>query len=412
MIRDYFNPDWTEYTFGMLFMAAWQAAVLVVLSMLGSVLIHRAAIRSAIWTACVVALVAAPLISAILPHAFLAYGGQSEPLHFPSYIARPKTAQVGEHSFWTFSEGTTADGVCRAVVWIWVAGAVIAIARFAAGWINMVKLLRLTRPCRDPRVARIVGKLVLSADRVTVLEMEGLVGAICWQIHRPKFVLPADTQRLSNAELEMMIQHELVHVRRSDPGVLFLQRVIEILYWFHPLVWWAASQASRHREFVCDDMVVASGYRASDYAMCLGQLAVWYYAPVPTAPASLGMSWSQHLVLLRVKRLLQGHSSSTAMSSYRHAILAGAAGGLVLVTSVLRVEWNSIGTVGLNPAVQWTAWPPWSARTLDTVGIRVRDYPLDGHRYDPPHATRTIQINGTGSSGALIAPEGDRTETD
>lgn len=391
MMRDYFNPDWTEYTFGLLFTATWQASVLVVLSMLGSVLTRRAVVRGAIWTACMVALVAAPVVSAILPHAFLAYAGRSEPLHFPSYIARPRTAWVGEHSFWTFSEGSAADGVCRAVVWIWAAGVMIAIARFAAGWINMVRLLRLARPCRDPRIGRIVDKLVVPADRVTVLEMEGLVGAICWQIHRPKIVLPADIGRLSDPELEMMIQHELVHVRRSDPGVLFLQRLIEVLYWFHPLVWWAALQGSRHREFVCDDLVVAAGYRADDYAKCLGQLAVWYYAPVPTSPASLGMTWGQHLVLQRVKRLIQGHPSPTALSFSRSGALVAAVAGMVLLTSVLRFEWNSIGPVGVHEIVQWTAWPPWSAQTLDTVGIRVRDFPLDGHRYDAGRPEKGIR---------------------
>ena len=70
-----------------------------------------------------------------------------------------------------------------------------------------------------------------------------------------------------------MIQHELAHVRRSDPGLLFLQRLVEVFYWFHPLVWWVALQTARYREFVCDDLVVAAGHRRKDYAQCFGKLA-------------------------------------------------------------------------------------------------------------------------------------------
>jgi hypothetical protein len=102
------------------------------------------------------------------------------------------------------------------------------------------------------------------------------------------------------------------------------------------------------------------------------------------------MTWGQHLVLQRVKRLIQGDRLPTAMSVSRCAALGAVAAGLVLVTSVLRFEWNSIGSVGLNQAVQWTAWPPWSAQTLDTVGIRVRDFPLDGHRYDAGRKVKRI----------------------
>ncbi|MBI3463615.1 MAG: M56 family metallopeptidase [Planctomycetes bacterium] len=381
-MRDYFDPDWTEYTFGLLMTATWQAAVLVIVAALGSLCTRRAVARSAIWTACTIGLALTPLISASLPHVFLLFGGELEPLHFPSAIARPHTAQVGQSSFWTFSEGNWSDGACRSVVYIWLAGVLVSLARLAAGWFHMVRRLRLALPCRNPRVLKIVERLVQPADRVTVLELFGLVGAICWQIHRPKIVLPADSHRLSDSELDMLIRHELAHVRRSDPGTLFLQRLVKIFYWFHPLTWWVTWQTSRYREFVCDDLVLATGHGPMEYAQCLGQLAVGYYAPPPLGPAGLGMVWSQHLVLQRVNRLVHGQCLHTTMSLTQRVALCAIASVLVLVAGVVRFDLPMTSLSSSDPAVRWTAWPPWSAGVLDTAGIRVRDFPLDGHRYD------------------------------
>jgi bla regulator protein blaR1 len=271
---------------------------------------------------------------------------------------------------------------------MWLAGVAVALGRIAASWINIVRLLRLARPASDHRVLAIVKRVVNEPHAVTVLELNGLMGPICWQMHRPKIILPADTHQLSDTELEMMIQHELAHVRRSDPSLLFVQRLVEVFYWFNPLVWWMALQTARYREFMCDDLVVTSGYRRKDYAECLGKLAVWYYAPFPMAPVGLGMLWGQHLVLQRVRRLVQTKSEERSTLFLQRAAYCGIAITMILIIALLRIKPDS---VGLESVGRWTAWPPWTARALDTVGIRVRDYPLDSKRCDPEEVWQEVR---------------------
>jgi len=43
--------------------------------------------------------------------------------------------------------------------------------------------------------------------------------------------------------------------------------------WFHPAVWWVARRLRIERELACDDRVIASGVRRSDYAELLVQAA-------------------------------------------------------------------------------------------------------------------------------------------
>ena len=70
--------------------------------------------------------------------------------------------------------------------------------------------------------------------------------------------------------LEPILAHELVHVRRGDTLWGTLQLAVEIVWWFHPLVWWANRETCRERERCCDEEVVAGlKCRPAAYARCL-----------------------------------------------------------------------------------------------------------------------------------------------
>jgi tetratricopeptide (TPR) repeat protein len=60
--------------------------------------------------------------------------------------------------------------------------------------------------------------------------------------------------------------HELAHVVRHDAIGLLLARIATSVFWFHPLVWKLAGVARRESERSCDDLVLGTGERATDYA--------------------------------------------------------------------------------------------------------------------------------------------------
>src|SRR6266576_6011157 len=82
----------------------------------------------------------------------------------------------------------------------------------------------------------------------------------------PTIVLPAECDSWSLDRRRAVLLHELAHVRRHDLIGHTLGRLACAVYWFHPLVWKAAKQLRSESERACDDLALACGARATDYA--------------------------------------------------------------------------------------------------------------------------------------------------
>jgi len=85
-------------------------------------------------------------------------------------------------------------------------------------------------------------------------------------VFNPTIVLPAECDTWSLDRRRAVLLHELAHVRRHDLAGHTLGRLACAFYWFHPLVWSAAKQLRNESERACDDLALACGARATDYA--------------------------------------------------------------------------------------------------------------------------------------------------
>ena len=107
--------------------------------------------------------------------------------------------------------------------------------------------------------------------RVRLVVSESPVGPAAFGLRRPTVLLPrAAIEGRPADEIELILAHELMHIRRGNLGIALLRSLVVALWWFHPLVWWAARRASREAERCCDDAVLGE-LRCSPirYARCL-----------------------------------------------------------------------------------------------------------------------------------------------
>jgi len=116
---------------------------------------------------------------------------------------------------------------------------------------------------------------------------------------RPIVLLPARTLTgLSEEQIEMVIAHELAHIRRLDCFVNLFQIGVETLLFYHPAVWWVSQRIRIEREHCCDDEAVAICGNAVSYARALALMEGWRTAP------SLMMAANRSPLSQRVVRLL------------------------------------------------------------------------------------------------------------
>src|SRR5256886_15948312 len=87
---------------------------------------------------------------------------------------------------------------------------------------------------------------------------------------RPVILLPASALTgLTPQQLDVLLAHELAHVRRYDYLVNLVQSAIEILLFYHPAVRWVSRRVREEREHCCDDLAVAVCGDAHLYARAL-----------------------------------------------------------------------------------------------------------------------------------------------
>ena len=138
--------------------------------------------------------------------------------------------------------------------------------------------------------------------------------AIGWL--KPVVLLPASmVTGLDSAQLEMLILHELAHIRRHDYLVNFLQTLIELLFFFHPSVHWIGKQMRNEREYCSDDIAVQHCGDAIAYAHTLTDTASLcaknHFHTIPT----MAMAASGGDLKARVLRLVDHHCAPSNNTS-------------------------------------------------------------------------------------------------
>lgn len=74
---------------------------------------------------------------------------------------------------------------------------------------------------------------------------------------RPVIVLPAGLPaELTPEDMRRVFAHELIHYRRGDLAVCWLQALAQALLWFHPVVWIVNAELDRQREYAVDETVI------------------------------------------------------------------------------------------------------------------------------------------------------------
>ena len=92
---------------------------------------------------------------------------------------------------------------------------------------------------------------------LALIEMEGIRIPVLFGIFKPKILLPVNfTQKMTADQIKHILLHELAHYKRNDVLVSCLTTILQISYWFNPIIWFAFYRMRSDRELACDEMTL------------------------------------------------------------------------------------------------------------------------------------------------------------
>lgn len=145
-------------------------------------------------------------------------------------------------------------------LWLWCAGSLLLAALAFTRLARFGRAARRSRPADETlrRRARHLAAEIGLRRCPEVRTIGGTVPPLVWSaLSAPRIFLSRDLIRgLTPAELDAVLAHELAHVKRRDHWVRPLELAACLLFWWHPVAWWARRSLRHAEELCCDEWVL------------------------------------------------------------------------------------------------------------------------------------------------------------
>ena len=207
------------------------------------------------------------------------------------------------------------------VVLGWLVGVFGLSVWHLGGWTQLQRLRRrMVKPVDESlrsKLKELAG--ILGIHRVVQLMESALVQAptvVGWL--KPVILLPASALTgFSADQLEAILAHELAHIKRYDYLVNMLQTVVEILGFYHPVVWWVSKRIRVERENCCDDIAVRVSGDSIGYAKTLAS-----FEEIQAGQPELAVAATGGNLFRRICRLVGKDSAEKTGFSWLPAVTA------------------------------------------------------------------------------------------
>ena len=240
---------------------------------------------------------------------------------------------------------------------VWLAGSLCALMLLLTGLIGVSGLRRSSQIITSgelPRRLRALADSLHIARQVSIGMCDRLAVPVLIGVIRPLILLPpAALCGWSTDQLEMVLLHELAHLRRWDNVVNILQRLVESVLFFHPVVWWLTEWLSLERESCCDRLVVGRSGGPVAYAEVLVALA-----GLRCRKRAAVLAMADRMVMARIRRLFKVEDQSMKLTVPEGIGLLGAAivgTLLVFAAQAGQQEANSESPESVRQALQTAA---------------------------------------------------------
>ncbi len=278
---------------------------------------HRAKVRYALWLAA--------SVKFLIPFAILVSIGNQFELrtavsiaHSPIPIAVEQISQpfVPPASWERLAVPAAESRISAVLIGIWICGFAAVLFSWLVQWRRIRTAVRTASP--------LALDIPLRAMSSKVPLEPGVFG-----VFRPVLLMPEGiVERLSPAQLQAVLAHELCHVRRRDNLAAAIHMAVEAIFWFHPLVWWIGSRLVEERERACDEEVLSLAGEPEVYAEGILNVCKFYLSsPLRCVSGVTGSDLKRRIEEIMAGRLVLN------LSLGKKLLLAGA-GAVAIATPI------------------------------------------------------------------------------
>ena len=397
--------------------AAWRGALLLAIAFVFARLLkpQPAAVRHVLWTGALAGVMAMPILSIIAPVrlpvtmparvldiATPAPTGDASGSANPTPDSKRDRGVSSPPSVPALDPDITSGPVMTGPSWLerlslvewaaaaWLLGVLFFLARLVAGFLALARMRRAGRVPTDETVVDLAeacaARLGLHAvPRVIISSRIAMPCTAGWI--RPVILLPDEYVTWSRERIEVVLLHELSHIRRMDIVPHVLSEIARVVYWFNPLVWLAAARLRTEAERATDDRVVHAGARPSDYAAHLLEIVrqarpIWH--PAPLMPLARRSEFEG--------RMLAILESGGSIASTRWAL-----GTVALIAGL------SLGVASMEGASANAPPRDDPASVTDAAGV----VPDENRAQDPPDAPQRQAVQQSGERDSAIGALAD-----
>jgi len=303
---------WADHALRFAWPMLWQSSLLIALLFALDVLTRRRlrpAVRYALWLVVLVKLLLPPSLAFPTGPGWWLRPAQAGPPR-----PRPTTPVVVTYD----AHDMPAPSFTAAPVFIapppprltpasWTLVGMAGVSLGLLAWM-LLRWLQVAREARrSPAAPPSLSELFPELPRSLRLKLTDhpLSPAVCG-LFRPVILLPRLlAEQLPPAQLRAVLLHELLHLRRGDVWVNCAQALLQIAYWWHPLLWLANARIRRVREEAVDDAVMlALKEDAETYAPTLLEVAKLALHRPMTSLGLVGILESRSSLRQRIERLM------------------------------------------------------------------------------------------------------------
>lgn len=273
---------------------AWQVTIVFGLVLAGSAALRQASAhwRYLLWLLVIAKCLTPPLVSvslpilaartaavtqAVRPEAISGAPTNAE-LHLPAFPALQNSVGMTGEPLTTSSTAPTMTPVASRrftlnhwLVVIWTSIVVTIVAAVAGRFWVTDRCLKRVRTPAGPATQSAMNELARTFDmrnKPAVYTSPAVTQPFVWGLIRGDiYVPPSFSDHGTIEQRHAVLAHELAHVARFDAAINFVQILVQSLFFFHPLVWWANRRIRHEREKCCDEIAL-SVTRAEPHIYC------------------------------------------------------------------------------------------------------------------------------------------------